>query len=366
MNKVAILTTHRANNFGAVLQAYSLVKAVRELGAEGYILDWRCPHFEWLYHKAWRIRYNPLTALKHLVHYIQYENIVRSKFDMFRALMPMTNPIWEHKDLSKVVDSYKAVIVGSDQVWNPTVTAQKALNFDRSFLLDFVLDSSKKFAYAASISIDKIEPRFLLSEFEKAWKSFNIITTRERKGALYVAEIAKRKACAVLDPVFLHDANYWAGIEHPIHIKEPFVFDYNIKHDDVLNSRLEAYAYERNLRIVRPLIPGQLYKPDRHTLFIGPQEFLWALHHAESVFTSSFHAAAFSIIFGKRLVVRSQAGMGLLDSRFDVLNEVAKQKPSADKDGVLIFNLSERNENLFEERRKESFQFLAQMVGRKI
>ena len=52
MKKVAILTTHRANNFGAQLQAFSLVSTVRMLGVEAEILDWRTPHFEFTYHKA--------------------------------------------------------------------------------------------------------------------------------------------------------------------------------------------------------------------------------------------------------------------------------------------------------------------------
>lgn len=362
MNKVAILTTHRANNFGAVLQAYSLVKAVCELGAEGYILDWRCPHFEWLYHSAWRIRRNPIKALTHLLHYIRYEDSVRAKFDAFRTLMPVTSPVWNHDDLAKFIESYKAVIVGSDQVWNPINSASNPLHFDRSYLLDFVSDSSKKFAYAASIGVEKIEPCSLLPEFEKAWKSFNIITTRERRGALYVSEVAGCKVYGVLDPVLLHDADYWAAIERPVSISEPFVFDYNIKHDRILNLELESYARKRNLRIVRPLIPGQVHKPDKNTFFIGPLEFLWALHHAECVFTTSFHASAFSLIFGKRLVMRKRSGPGNANSRFDIFDEFAKQKPDIKDNGILTFDLSDKNEKLFEERRKESLGYLERMI----
>ena len=92
MKRVAVLTTHRANNFGAVLQAFALVMAIKELGAEGVILDWRCPHYEWLYHKAWRIYRNPLPALKRLRHFLFTENHARKLFAEFRAQMPLSKP----------------------------------------------------------------------------------------------------------------------------------------------------------------------------------------------------------------------------------------------------------------------------------
>lgn len=362
MSKVAILTTHRANNFGAVLQTYSLVKAVCEMGAEGYILDWRCPYYEWLYHSAWRMRYNPIIALKHLAHFIRYENAVRSKFDAFRSLMPMTNSIWRHSELSNAIESFNSVIVGSDQVWNPINSTSNPLNFDRSYLLDFVLDPSKKFSYAASIGVEEIEPKSLLPEFENAWKTFKLITTREKRGAQYVTKIAQCEAYCVLDPVLLHDADYWAGIESPLAIEGPFVFDYNILHDPVLDAALNAYAHEKNLRVVRPLIPGQVYRPDEHTLFMGPLEFVWALHHADCVFTTSFHASAFSLIFNKRLIIRKRPGKGTSNTRFDIISEFSAEEPNNFKDGVQEFDLSHRKDHELRVRQDDSRDWLMKML----
>ena len=120
MKKIAILTTHRANNFGAMLQAYSLVTACRELGADVEILDWRSPFFEWLYHKAWRMRRNPVAALKHLLWYVRDERESRVMFERFRELLPMSQPITDRVTLAKAESNYDAFIVGSDQIWNLT------------------------------------------------------------------------------------------------------------------------------------------------------------------------------------------------------------------------------------------------------
>ena len=106
MKKIAILTTHRANNFGAMLQAYSLVTACRELGADAEILDWRSPFFEWLYHKAWRMRRNPVAALKHLLWYVRDERESRVMFERFRELLPMSQPITDRESRQFLDKSY--------------------------------------------------------------------------------------------------------------------------------------------------------------------------------------------------------------------------------------------------------------------
>lgn len=41
MNKVGIITFHCADNFGAVLQAYSLQEVVAKMGFEPEIIDFR-------------------------------------------------------------------------------------------------------------------------------------------------------------------------------------------------------------------------------------------------------------------------------------------------------------------------------------
>ena len=361
-DKVAILTTHRANNFGAVLQAYSLVKAVCEMGAEGYVLDWRNPFFEWNYHTAWRRRRSPIGALAHLAFYAFCERAVRAKFEAFRGLMPKTATVWHAEDLSKAVDVFKSVIVGSDQVWNPAISAECPQNFDRAFLLGFVPEAAGKFAYASSLGQSGIAPEDLVPEFKKAWESFRIITMREKQGAQYLSRIAQREVACVLDPVFLHDAEYWANLEVPIELEGPFVFDYNLNSNPVLKAALLDYAQRNKIRIVRPLIPAQTRYPDAHTYHLGPREFVWAIHHAECVFTTSFHATVFSLIFNKRLVLPEESGRGGSDARFTVLDEFAGQAPAIHGRGIREYDLSRLNEQAFRARLNESRAWLGKMI----
>ena len=49
MEKIGIMTFHRALNYGAVLQAYALQQVLRSLGKDAQIIDYRCKRIEKLY-----------------------------------------------------------------------------------------------------------------------------------------------------------------------------------------------------------------------------------------------------------------------------------------------------------------------------
>ena len=50
MNKrAAVITFHRALNYGAILQAFALENILAEIGVHAEIIDYRCPHMECIY-----------------------------------------------------------------------------------------------------------------------------------------------------------------------------------------------------------------------------------------------------------------------------------------------------------------------------
>lgn len=53
--RICILTFHRAQNYGAVLQAYALQNKIEELGYTCDILDYRCEKIENSY-KLFRVK----------------------------------------------------------------------------------------------------------------------------------------------------------------------------------------------------------------------------------------------------------------------------------------------------------------------
>lgn len=367
MKKVAIVTTHRANNFGAVLQAFSLVSACRELGVDAEILDWRCRHFEWGYHAAWRMYRNPIPAFKHLLWFTTDERPIRRAFDDFRKLMPMSRKIIQRASLSEIAKAYDAVIVGSDQVWNPLNSAIDPLKFDRSYLLDFVPKGVKKYAYAASMGTREIAPSALVPEFVKAWKSFDLITMREHAGSEYVSRKTGVNVSTVVDPVLLHDADFWRRFKSRINRQDgAFVFVYNVKGSSLLRRVAEEHAREKGLPIVDVVIPAIVPAQPYARVGAGPADFLSYIDGAESVFTNSFHASAFSVIFSKRLYIHQSERKGNANSRIETLMRFAdlhaKEVVHGDSETILFADASKRDVDSLGLERKRSLEVLAQMV----
>lgn len=324
MGRIGIITTHRANNFGAVLQAYSLAKACLELGFEAEIIDWRCRFYDWQYHRAIRITRNPFVVARHYFWHVLKEAKSRKLFNEFRTRLPLSRPIRSRNELEDISRSYDKFIVGSDQVWNPLNSALKSENFDRTFILDFVREKSKN-AYAASIGVSSIEPENVLNEFVNAWKNFDVITMREYEGAKYVSNLLGSPIETVLDPVLLHDCNWWRELVVQRLVNDaPHVFEYNVRGVSALDSFALKVAKHHGAKLIKPLIPSFSFGWNKTYDNLGPVEFVSEIAQANSVVTSSFHAAAFSLIFGKKLYLIRRKRSKDPNSRFSSLLRFAR------------------------------------------
>lgn len=369
MKKVAVLTTHRANNFGAVLQAFALVMAIKRIGAEGVVLDWRCPHYEWQYHKAWRIHRNPIPAFQYLLRYFLKENHARKLFSEFRDQIPMSEPIYKRMDLYKYEDFFDSVIVGSDQVWNPINSAVFPQRFDRTYLLDFIKAKKKKNAYAASIGVNEIEPDELVSEFVSAWRSYNMITMREYAGAKYVEKMIKQPIHTVLDPVLLHDSDFWLKLARPAHeVKKPYVFLYNVRCSKWLYQQAKNFARNQRTELVEVLVPGLTpVAGGVRRVTMGPREFLNAINETSAVFTNSFHASAFSVIFGKRLYLHRRNTKNNPNTRIDTLfqnTSVSQKQYALEVDNeIIVCDCASADRNKLKIMRNQSYNYLSSMIS---
>ena len=326
--RVAILSTHRANNFGAMLQAYSLVEMCKELGADAELLDWRCPHYERMYHLN-RIRGLSLRALWYNWWKLLIERKSRKMFEAFRRRLKMSAPIYLRSELENAENAYDVFITGSDQVWNPINSAPRdnPEAFDRAYLLDFVRQKSKN-SYAASIGVPEIKPDSLKPEFVEAWRTFDVISTREHAGAELVARMSGHPAITVLDPVLLHDAKWWTQrCVGSIHLPKRYVFEYNVSQIEELDKAAISVSRSCGCKLVKPIIPGQARYNNIFGWDMGPEDFVNSVCRADCVLTSSFHCAAFALIFRKKLYLATRNDNNRPNSRFDSLFRFANLEP---------------------------------------
>lgn len=142
--KIGILAFHWSDNYGAVLQAYALQSFIQSYGYKCEIIDYLPPRKNFLHRLISR------SIKKQIEKFSLY--IKHLKFEAFRNnfLSLSVNSFFSSNALNKRLQSeYFCVIVGSDQVWNPTFKSATK-DFFKVYMLDFP-GSIKKISYAPSI-----------------------------------------------------------------------------------------------------------------------------------------------------------------------------------------------------------------------
>lgn len=303
--KIGILTFHMAHNYGAMLQAYALPTAVRKMGIDCEVIDYRFPYID-----AWsRIeRWDDLTAkygvfggslrfVNRMMHGYYSPNNMHIKFDAFeREVIPHSRMIYRSKaELNDV--PYDAILFGSDQIWNSSLTGGVAEEYIGGFAC---LPGTRKIAYAASCGTSDFQEESR-AVYDAYLRDFFAISVREESFCKTLLSRGYDAKC-VLDPTLLLTAEEWKTIlperkEYPVN---RYLLLYVFDEDERIYDLTRAYAKEHNLQII-----AIAYKKKNEMFGMtvrtncGPLEFLSLFCNAAHVVTTSFHGTVFSILFHK-------------------------------------------------------------------
>lgn len=311
--RVGILTFHNTNNYGAELQAFALSTVIRKMGHDVELIDYRNPSVS-------EGETPKMPSLKQLIrhprssflsmttyhHFVQRHN----SFSCFRKQYEMRSPLVCSQQ--EMESRYDAVIVGSDQVWNPEITGN-----DLTYFLTEA-DSSKvrKIAYAASFGYEAF-PRTLYAPCSKALADFHAISVREKSGLSIVESLCGRKARQVLDPTLLLDTMAWQNAACSRIEDGDYVFAYIVAEHEKALAYARSYAREHKMKLLvsecYSSIPSLHIRNNKSSA--SPEEFLSLIQHARLVVTSSFHGLALALSLGT-------------DVRFSLVSEDKQNKNS--------------------------------------
>lgn len=345
--KVGILTFHNAINYGAVLQAYALQQTVVALGAECEIIDYRCPAVEKQYRRkkmkecaSWKVYVNDVVSLHRL-------DKKKEAFRNFRhknlLLSDQSETISE--DLS---EKYDAVIVGSDQVFNP-----KNTDGDSAYLLDFN-GKAKKIAYAASMGnnayLNLWQEKYNV-DYKTLLGAFSAISFREKDATDFVTDLLGQTYRTVLDPVLLASSSLWERFD-TTHPEEEYVFVYNLGNIPLLVDFVHTLHKKTKLKVcvVNKDIKGDiLLHKYSNVSSISPEDFLRMLSGAKYVVTDSFHGTAFSILFRKNFYSvinpekdNTNSRIKCLLSELNLENRMVSLVDGADLDAISNYDEAEQ------------------------
>ena len=304
--KVGIITFTEGYNYGNKLQNYALrrylennfdseVKTVNNCVVQGsrwskmrLLLAWSIPSRK--HYMYWKrlIRFKKFNK--------QYLNFTKEK------LTTSSKEFFE-------VDSF---VCGSDQIWNPNY-------YDSIDMLTGNLPIPKRsVSYAASFGVNEI-PRSKEEKFAKALKNLEAISVREEQGVTICKELGSTECRVNIDPTFLLSKDEWLKVVRKPNkeIPEKYVVTYFLGTIEEENEKLiNDYCVENNVKRIDLNSVNALEWFD-----ITPFEFLYLIKNSEFVFTDSFHASVFSIIFGKRFLTadRVSNNNNQMNSRIDTL-----------------------------------------------
>ncbi|MBE6976537.1 MAG: polysaccharide pyruvyl transferase family protein [Ruminococcaceae bacterium] len=292
--KIGIVTFHRANNYGAVLQAYALQQAVAREGRHCEIVDYRNPNIEPdtrlfadfhgnLKKLAGRIANQPIRLARKKV----FDTFLKERLTMSRSYTAET--------VAEADACFDSFIFGSDQIWNGALTGN-----DRNYLGAFVSENRKRNAYAASFGETQI-PEEARESYQKELSAFQNLSVRESSGQQRLLELIGKDARLVTDPVFLLDKGQWQGLASARKTPEKYIFLYHLQGK---STKIMEYAQYLSRKTGLPIVEFQawvkLRKGNVKPVFAGaPEDFLALIQNATYVVTDSFHATAFSVIFEK-------------------------------------------------------------------
>ncbi len=309
--RVAIITLPLHTNYGGILQAYALKKAVESLGHTAEVLDRKC---KLVLPPSWKM---PLVYVKRTA-----QNVVALKKvrEVFRERRIMRELPYVGTHLLRFIGTgispreidgfdeigmgeYDAFIVGSDQVWRP-----KYFGKIEDAFLAFTRDwPVKRIAYAASFGTEQLEYTYeQLESCSALLHKFDAVSVRE-SGAVALCDewFDCEKVSHVLDPVMLLQADAYRKIasessERPAKGKLlTYVLDRDMTKDFVIEKVKgwlscdvhDAFVDERN-----GVIPVQ------NRIVPSMEQWLSCFIDAEFVVTDSFHGTLLSILFHKPFI----------------------------------------------------------------
>lgn len=328
MKKLGIMTYHRANNYGAVLQAYALQKYLEMQNVENEIVDYRSTYLE----KAYRgISFsgelkNVFSTLSNL----PIGKMKDKKFGMFRNEYLKLSKKYSDSEILNADEDFDSFIFGSDQIWNYDLSGN-----DQYYLGSFVKNAKKLNSYAASFGTY----RSAEEKYVCLLKRFNNVSIREDSGADFFKNITGRKDVAtVVDPVFLLEKGEWEKLAYTHPQKNRYIFLYTLQGKA---TQMMKVAQELSKKTGLPIIEMQAwFRPKPRNVkpryWDDPIAFLSWIHDADFVITDSFHCTAFSIIFQKNFGVRITESKRPKDSRVgNLLNSLHLESQIISNDKLL-------------------------------
>jgi hypothetical protein len=318
--KLAILTQPLHNNYGGLLQAFSVQKVLKkEFGFESETLDIGYDNS-----KLAQLKVKAKVAVK--------------KYALGKKIGPQFKPNEEQKAIiGKNMDAFKnkyittsaskyskpnlidlkqlefdGFIVGSDQVWRPKYSPNI-----RTYFLDFLNSNSKakRISYAASFGVDYNEfDSKDLKECSRLLKLFDAVSVREEGAVTLCQKEFGIKPQLVLDPTLLLEVQDYKNLfDKTLEEKKQIMF--YVLDPEFANKEIEQKVSEYFKLPVFKIMPKAATEINLANIdqcvYPPVEDWIEGFLSSEFIITDSFHGTIFSILFNKQFITIGNVDRGM-------------------------------------------------------
>ncbi len=284
--RVGILSSYCAPNYGAALTAYALYKTVERLGGRPELIQ--VPYNIWPNHELCRSR-----------------EFFPSAFLFPRVRMGPSAS--SERELRQLNERYDLFLTGSDQLWNSRIYDDGSL----FFFQDFVADGKRRLSYATSIGGRDFGggPR---SRWEKAMllRRFDALSVREECARDYLWREHLLKAERMPDPVFLLEPEEYRFLAQEATHRRPegYILGHFVGNRGLYPQKRGA-AEKIAARSGKPFCFLEIGVP--------VEEYLALLDGCDGVVTDSYHCVCLALILQKPVLALTEGRSAAL--RFEDL-----------------------------------------------
>lgn len=289
--KIGTLTFHRACNYGGTLQCFALVKALKRMGYNAEVVDYRSKAIEDSYKI---IKTNGMKNLiASLLNYPSTKKNINN-FEKFRKSFIPTSSIVYHS-ASELSNAYDLCLIGSDQVWSKRINR----GFDPVFWGQF---KGNKASYAASMGTDHNYTKDEYLKISSYLQNFNHISTREDSLNDELSPYTEKDIKTVIDPTLLINREDYKEIA--IKPKEEnYVLYYQMEYHNSSKDFVKNIANQLGCKVITIMGPNEDFGNIQHVhktvSEVSVQEFVGYILYARCVVASSFHGTALPIAMRK-------------------------------------------------------------------
>lgn len=308
MSKIGILTFHYSNNYGGVLQSLSLYNIVKEFGYDVEIINYvpraYKPHSiirnlgirKNIFHNKLK-DLNIINIFRKIKLMNQYCESIKNKFDVYKEKKAKFSKQVNEDSLESILKNYSAIIVGSDQVWNPSQRKSPIyfLNFGDKY-------QGKKISYAADSTIKDVGNGDI-DILKSALSEFHNISVRNEHSFDFVKTIINKEVEVVADPTLLFD---FRSNRERRDGQEGYILTYVLgkeiegTHSKAIEKIKSKYGNLPVYSIKIPTMNFELFPlADKVFYNLDPGEWLMMFENAKFVYTDSFHGVLFSLTYHK-------------------------------------------------------------------